>query len=325
MARILNRHSQIFITGEMHYFYDIYARRREFQKNGGKISENEIVASLLSIYKRHNEIPDQRRIDRLLEKNPKFSKKLKSCAGDLEALCTVFMETQMEFEGKARWGNSLPRDIFNIDEILECYPYARIIVCVRDIRDFLLSYQYKWRVTTQDRVEAIKKTYHPVVTSLMWKSSMRLIPFIRNRVPHKNLLILKYEDLVREPEPMIRKICNFIGEEYEPVMLEVNFDNSSFRSKEKGIFSTSVGRWLKRLPREEAYIGQRIACQELRSLGYSLEKISFNPFKLALIFLSLPFAMFRALNVGKGKSGPISTFLFKRARALLKQKKQEKG
>ena len=87
-----------------------------------------------------------------------------------------FMELQMQVVGKARWGNNAPRNLFSAATIKIFFPAAKLIVCVRDIRAFLYSYKGKWEVTSEEHVERLKKLYHPVVTSYLWKSSMRQLP-----------------------------------------------------------------------------------------------------------------------------------------------------
>lgn len=315
-ARILSKHSRIFIAGETHFFDEIYPLSKKMGDVPDDSSLANIIKQLLTLYRRHNELPDQERIDHLLLADPKAFHKLKSCCKGFRDIFSSFMEIQMISEGKVRWGNCLPRDIFNIDDILSFYPDAKILICIRDVRDFLLSYKFKWRATSQDRVNDLKRMYHPVVTSLLWKSSMRLIPSIESKVMSDNFMIVKYEELVQKPEEVISKICKVVGEKFEKWMFEVGSHNSSFQVKCKGIFSYSVGRWRRSLGREEAYTAQVMTGKEMQRFGYPIEKIYVNPIKVALIFASLPFALWRALDVGKGKRGPLITYIKRRVASL---------
>ena len=107
------------------------------------------------------------------------------------------MTLQMRDVGKRRWGNNAPRDLFSYTDIAAFFPDARFIICVRDIRDFLLSYKGKWKVTGEEHVERLKRLYHPVVTSMLWKSSMRTVDQIRRTLPAENWVLVHYENLVR--------------------------------------------------------------------------------------------------------------------------------
>lgn len=316
-AKILGHHSRIFMPGETHFFDDIYSRRSELGRPENVEARRKILGRLLTLYGRFNEPEDQKRIDILVDKH-RFKEKVFQNSHSYLAMLNLFMELQVEYAGKKRWGNNAPRDIFNIKEILEFYKDAKIIVCVRDIRDFLLSYKGKWRATSEEEVERLKKLYHPIVTSLLWKSSMKLIPSIKKLVPAENFFILKYEYLVEEPEKAVRQLCTFLDERFESEMLGVTSANSSHGEAQPGIFSSSVSKWKKLLSKEEIAIAQKIAGREMQLLDYKIEKTSANSLSLLSIYFSAPFALWRGLTANKEKRGPLFPYLLKRAQGLLK-------
>jgi hypothetical protein len=153
------------MPGETHFFDDIFSRRNELGDIADANVRVEIVDRLATLYDRYYEPADQQRINQLFVS-----------AGMREALlapyksyCEImsrFMEVQMRHEQKTRWGNNAPRDVFNINDIVKCYPNVKILICVRDVRDFLVSYKTKWKITSEDHVNRLKALYHPVVTSL---------------------------------------------------------------------------------------------------------------------------------------------------------------
>ena len=55
-----------------------------------------------------------------------------------ESLFSFFMNVQAYHFGKSRWCNHAPKDIFDIEDILSLYPNAKFVICLRDIRDFIL-------------------------------------------------------------------------------------------------------------------------------------------------------------------------------------------
>lgn len=315
-ARILDAHSHIFMPGETHFFEDIYSRKTTSGTIISEIDKKTIIDRLLSLYKRFNEQTDQKRINHLYLNND-FRQKLLDSACDYKSLLDFFMETQMHHEKKQRWGNNVPKDIFHIAEILALYPDAKIVVCVRDIRDFLLSYSGKWKITSPEHVDRLKKLYHPVVTSFLWKSSMKLIPNIKEIVPSKNFFIMKYENLVSSPEKEIQALCTVIEEEFEPKMLVINSANSSAGTKENGIFSSSIGRWRNELSPEDAYIGQRIACREMDDLGYTQVQLNINLLKVAIKCSSTSIALARALYANKDSRGPLVPYIYSRVKSIL--------
>jgi Sulfotransferase family len=313
-AKILGRHSRIFMPGETHFFDDICSRRRELGELQHAESIQRVVTRLKSLYGRYNEKPDQERIENLFQKRDVIEK-LTSCHGYREIL-SCFMEIQMRPAGKERWGNNVPKDIFHIKEIMSFYPDAKIIVCIRDVRDFLLSYQNKWKVSAERDVGRIKSLYHPVVTSLLWKASVKQIARIKDMIPRENLMRVRYESLVQNPEKLVREICRFIGEDFEEDMLNVDEENSSFQDERKGIYSSSVERWGRLLTNEEAYVAQKITRRWLVEFGYTTTELKINPLKVGYMYATMPYGMWRAIYANRAIRGPLLPYLVKLLAAL---------
>jgi hypothetical protein len=316
-ARILGKHSRIFMVGETHFFEDIYSRRQELgDPSDPKVMEI-IIKRLSTIYQRYGPVRNQPRVEKLFS-DPSIMKELKSSCKCYYDILSFFIKIQMEcYEGKVRWVNDVPRDIFHIKEVLSFYPDAKVIVCVRDSRDFILSYKNLWKATGPSQSLRMKNLFHPIITSMLWKSSIKQISIINPIIQSNNFMMLHYEDLVNNSEMMIKSICKFVEEEFEEQMLYVDSHNSSFSQKGQGIFSTSVGRWRNQLSAEEAYLVQKITHKELERLGYKVEYIKVNPFKVAEIMSTLPYALWRALYANKMHRGPLVPYLVRRVRALI--------
>lgn len=319
-AGIIGRHSHIFMPAETHFFDDIYSRRQQLGNPSNPESMRRICARLSTLYRRQHEGQYQKKHADFFKDADKITQLMGPCI-DYRDVFSRFMEIQMERTGKVRWGNQVPRDIFNISEILKFYPDARIVVCVRDLRDFLLSYSAMKNVVPSKHVMRQKSIYHPVVTGLLWRATVRYIQTIKQQVAPDHLLILRYEDLVSKPEVAARSICQLMEVDFEPQMLDVSDNNSSKGSgsdKTVGIFCTSVGRWQNNLPSEHVYIGQKIAGQELHKLGYEQVSVTVNPFKVMLIVLQFPIALMRGLYANRAKQASFLPYIFKRLGALLR-------
>lgn len=318
-ARVLGNHSRIFMPAETHFFDDIYARRGRLGEPGSAAWTDTVVDRLSTIYKRQHEGGYQKRMGALLSDTEALRQVVAHCRSYREVF-SGFMAWQMDAAGKSRWGNNVPRDIFNLTEILSFYPDARIIVCVRDVRDFLVSYGGMKSVLKAHHVSRYQKLFHPVVTSLLWTSTMRRIPMLERQVAPENMMILRYEDLVREPENSARRLCGLIGEDFEPDMLAISQNNSSertTRSAAGGIYASSVGRWRDALPPEQAWLAQLIAGKWLSKLGYQAEPIVANPLRVARLLLTFPFALMRGLHANRAKRGALAPYVARRAASLL--------
>lgn len=318
-AKVLGRHSRIFMPGETHFFEDVYSRRGEFGPLDCNAVFEDILHRLSTLYGRYNEPQDQERIDNLFCNTD--VKEIFSKCKSYKDILSCFMQIQQNNEGKKRWGNNTPRDIFSIEEIITFYPDAKIIICVRDNRDFLLSYKNKWRATIEENVDRIKSLYHPVITSLLWKSSVKQISRIKHLVPSKNLFVLKYEFLVKRPEQAVKQLCLFIEENYESDMLNIDYQNSSFKSKAKGFYTESVGRWRKRLSLEETFITQLICGSEMIHLGYEKRVVNGSLAKSACIFLSTPAAFISAIRANRSMRGSLFDYIERRLFPLFLSKR----
>lgn len=319
LAKILGRHSRIFMPGETHFFDDIYSRRASLGDLQDPHSIDRALARLETVYGRFNEPADQNRVNGLLQK-PEAIERLRSC-GSYRELLSCFMEMQMRSLGKVRWGNNVPKDIFHIEEVVSFYPDAKILVCMRDVRDFLCSYKNKWTTASGDNTERLKRLYHPVLTSFLWRASVKRVDRLRELVAPENLLIVRYETLVNNPNVVVREICRVLGEEFEDDMITVTEHNSSFEGSRDGIYSSSVGRWRQELTPEEIYLAQKIGAGRLKEFAYANEQVDVDLFKLAHVWATAPPALFDAIHANRNLNGPLMRYFANRISALARRRK----
>lgn len=312
LAKILNRHVNIFMPSETNFFSDIYERREQLGGLSDDAVVEEVCERLRTIYRRYNEpAADQERVDSIFSDSRKI-KHIKSSIKSYRDAFDIFMSTQAEFEGKARWGNNTPKDLFYVNEILEFFPNVQFIVCIRDVRDFLTSYRGKWRATSATQVNRLRQLYHPVVTTMLWKASVRRILRMQNDAPALQVLLVQYEGFVSEPTTGIRRICDFLREPYDPDLVNITFSNSSERRRRSGICTSSIGRWKQHLSSEEVWIAQALTAAEMKAVGYTPESVQVNPLRLISRLLSTPWALVRALRANRANTGPIIPYLTRR-------------
>lgn len=313
---ILDQHSRICMPGETHFFEDIYSRRHDLGDPPGPMARKAVVERLSTIYQRYGPVKNQSRVAKLFSDPAILHVFLETCTSYRDML-TYFMQLQMPCHArKTRWGNDVPKDIFHIKEVLSFYPDAKILICVRDPRDFILSYKNLWKINNPIQAARLKNLFHPVITAMLWKTTIKQIPIVESVVPQNNLMIIHYEKLVAEPTSTVKSMCEFLGEDFEETMLQVERNNSSFGSQEKRIYSTSVGRWRTQLSPEEAYVVQQVTRPELKRMGYARESIKVHPLKVAGIWATLPGALWRAIAANKRHRGPLLPYVARRIAAL---------
>ena len=76
---------------------------------------------------------------------------------------------------------------------------------------------------------------------------------------------IKYEDLVTKPEKVLKEICSFLGENYEPEVFSKFFSEHRVNGIEdpkiattRSIHDISIGRWRKDLSHEEIIITKEV-------------------------------------------------------------------
>ncbi len=207
-----------------------------------------------------------------------------------------------------------PRYVLYIADILRLYPDARVINMIRDPRPVLLSQKYKWKrrwkgyrnFPLKESIRT-KINYHPVTISLIWKASVRAVsPF----TDHPRVLVVKYEDLLREPEAEVRRICTFLGVDFHAEMLDIPQGGSSLRSftTKKGIDGSRLDAWKREggLTRTEIYLCQKITGPLMERYGYEPLPVGVNPLVLLWYFLLLPvkLSLSFVLNLKRMKNIP---------------------
>ena len=159
---------------------------------------------------------------------------------------------------------------------------------IRDPRDVLLSQKNKWRrrylgAKSIPIKEAFRTwvNYHPYLVSKLWVSSIRKADSFAT---YDKFISIKFEDLLRDPEKIIKKLCGEIGIQFNVQMLQVPQIGSSSgadRPSLKGINSGRIQAWQQGgLSSSELAICERVAQKNMLSLGYKTSSTTGNYFKI---------------------------------------------
>ncbi|GAB4191177.1 MAG: hypothetical protein Kow00105_05290 [Phycisphaeraceae bacterium] len=204
-----------------------------------------------------------------------------------------FIDYECAGHGKTIGCDQTPRNLYYIRELLDLYPEARFVVMVRDPRDVMLSQKNRWK---RRRLGA-KGTpwwnalrtwagYHPITISLLWRSGIAAGDAFAE---DPRVCVLRFEDLLADPEKQMRRVCEVVGLTYDPGMLDVPRVGSSHqadRPAERGLDPSAAGRWkLGGLTQTELAICQRLAGEAMARHRYPLEPIAPPP--LALVWCRL--------------------------------------
>lgn len=123
-------------------------------------------------------------------------------------LFSLFHEQLAEREHKLRWGDQSELIEGFADPILKAYPDAKFIHMIRDPRDRYSASKQKWSTGKGKTGFATAK----------WMHSARLAHRNTRKYPDR-YKVVRYEDLVSQPERCLEEICSFLKEEFQPSML----------------------------------------------------------------------------------------------------------
>jgi hypothetical protein len=175
-------------------------------------------------------------------------------------------EQFMIAKGKARWIEKTPGHILYLREIRSYFPQSPIVRIVRDPRDVSLSLmKVPWGV--QSFIEGI----------LFWEQLDR-----QSRAffgDDARCYTLRFEDLVTSPVETLEKLCGFLGETFEPGMLdtsatgaEINARNVPWKAKvSEAVDGRRVGAWRSEISRDENCLAEAVLGDRLLAYGYPLD------------------------------------------------------
>lgn len=150
------------------------------------------------------------------------------------------------------------------DLILKIFPGCRLIYLLRDGRGAVSS-----MLETQPE--------HDVYSAaLTWTLKAQRIRELKVKLP-SDIFVLRYEDLVADPEKLSREMCTFLSVPYAPEMLANYSTNDAIRHttdtthKEtyQAITTSFVDEWKTHLTADQIEIVEGIAGSELEANGYA--------------------------------------------------------
>ena len=188
----------------------------------------------------------------------------------------AFFRNYAERQAKPRWADKSPGNVRYIHRLLSRFPNAQFVHIIRDGRDVVCSLRHHPRERIVDGVVVQRGVVNPIdKCARRWAADVACgLPFRG----HPRYTEVRYEELVREPEATLQKLCSFLGEPFEAQMLQAGTDRE--REAEPGrwlnnanasaeVAQRSIGRWQKDLAPDERQTVVRIAGELLVTLGYT--------------------------------------------------------
>jgi len=264
MRRIMNSSDQIAISNENHFLGHLIASegaRYKFRRFGDLADDSNVCKLVDYIYSggfgkssKLRGLSYQWRwiIERV--KKEEFLQRILSTDRSERALFMVMMQVFADRKGKPIAGEKTPAHIRYVPTILEWFPEARIIHMLRDPRGIFVSELRRRKrepVTTPYKqlkhVAFLFKVYILLQTTFTWLDGAYRYHKYKELYPD-NYYLLRFEDLIREPEKYIKQVCDFLGVGFQEKMLEQMVISKGFQEGQAGFDAGAIDRWKHHIP-----------------------------------------------------------------------------
>lgn len=260
---MLSSHSRIFIPPESDFIPRFFRKKPHQPLGERRIAE--ILHIIFTQYRFRFEWQGQPPAPADLQ--PIYKETPPKPAAFLDALYGLYALQN----GAPRWGDKTPIYASYVSLLYDLFPQAQFIHIIRDARDAAVSLLEKYA----------DREFH-IDIYFAARNYVRRVQHIQDtakRIPPKQYIEVQYEALVQKPEAHLRTICDFLGEDFEPAMLQqeklarerIPTDSHFFANVRNPINTQSVGRWREKLTPRDLRLLQHIAGAKMVELGYPLE------------------------------------------------------
>ena len=276
VGRIMGRCPEVHTFGELHFFEHLVDS--EALRSRPVLSEmqaRELVARLLTsarqdFFAHTNREVYASDVDRILEAASRY---------DAVSLYRATLTNETKAAGARIACEQTPRYLFYLEEIIEAFPGSRVIVMIRDPRAVLVSQANKWRrrflgATNIPSREALRSwaNYHPFLIAKLWASCSKVS---RRYARDERVMEVRFEDLLADPEAVVRQMAEHVRLPFSEQMLEVPQVGSS-RGQDLpdklGVNPAMISSWKTGgLGRNGAALCEWVAGEEMQARGYPLQ------------------------------------------------------
>lgn len=268
---MLHRHPRIAVPPETRFLMRAYRRHDAFGDLGDKDNRRKLGRWIMRT--KGTKVRDlglERRavVRQVVEAPPTLG----SC------LAVPFQAYARRFEAP-RWGDKYPSHYMHVPALLRMFPDAQFVHLVRDGRDAVASLR---------RMPWYKGDIAGAVA--IWAEAMDYGERNARRLRADQWHELRYEDLVTDPEPVLRRLCAFLGEDYDPGMcrpdqladIAVPQHKHWHARTHENPNAAAVGGFATSLAVDERVLAEYVLGGRLRAHGYDVPRSGPRPSPSAL-------------------------------------------
>ena len=157
-------------------------------------------------------------------------------------------------------GDKTPRHTMFIDLLKNKIKTGlKTVIIIRDSRAVVSSMKTRGLIKKVETGAAVWNFFSNAIINVLTKFS------------NNDIFLLKYEDIISNPESKTCDISTYLGISFRNEMLDIKDNNSSYDRKTKsGIFSDSLRTWEIKLSRLEINTISYLTRKNMNYFGYSL-------------------------------------------------------
>ncbi len=178
------------------------------------------------------------------------------------------MKVDAKMRNKNGIGAKFPMHFSDSRKLIKWYPNCRLIHTTRNPKAVYASQSAKY-ITGEESslVCAYKKFQQFVHVNIQTWWTARMHQSLQN---NSNYLLVRYEDIIKDPQLQVTRICQFLDIEFVAEMLEPQQYGSSFTTigGDRGIHLSSLEKWRTKISPFTAMVIDRVHPFAYRMLGY---------------------------------------------------------
>lgn len=121
-----------------------------------------------------------------------------------QGILSTFLQLYARQQGKVRAGEKTARHYDFLPQILDEFPDSPVIFIMRDPRDVMVSVHKMFGMNVHRGI-------------VWWNNAFEQYKYLEKHA--RSACLVRYEDLVHDPQSSLEKLCDCLGESYEPDML----------------------------------------------------------------------------------------------------------
>jgi len=266
---MLTTHPNIIVPPECHFFLWLENRYSGWNSSNGYKG---ILDDLFASRKFETWNLDYDDLERFLRQNRVNS------FPDFVRMIYLIYGQKVGKENIVAWGDKNKLWKEKLASISKYFPGCKFIHLVRDGRDVASSFkdlsvrqiESKYAPRLPDKIEEIAER---------WKLNINFINTFLETIEGDNVMMVKYEDLIRGPEIILRKVCKFLDVEFEVGMLNYSITRQFDRYEPREFMQwkeklsdppdvTNIGKYRQALTAIEIEYFDKNCRDELIRYGY---------------------------------------------------------